>query len=270
MSKIYPLEGRGEYIRKLVNDYCKWVEAEDMSTLPTKKMYRIQTPKEPAEVEASARKASLESMCYQASKKMVKLAFDTRRIDQDNQVNPRRNLQYYNRSQQYVDAEINKRMSAFAELMPVLNTIKNKYGSQPEYFDSYANQLHDLVHRVLQVKEAELNVFRPQVEYLEQLLYARYRLTPDDLRSLSQDELEQRIIAKDESLLKRGRYLQATQAIQTPKPKQATLSVKDGNQTGMQENLVNAIFGNNEFRRDGEKTVERTITITIRDNVLDE
>ena len=58
---------------------------------------------------------------------LAKFAMDTRQIDQEHDVNPRRNLQYYHRSQQFIDAEINKKMASFAELMPVLNKIQDTY-----------------------------------------------------------------------------------------------------------------------------------------------
>ena len=268
IDETWPLDGRVKFVKKLVSDYCKWAKAKNLSEIPTKKLYRIISSSESDQVVSSARKKAL-STIYQQYHGLKKFALDTRRIDQENQNIPRKNLQYYNRSQQYVDAEANQRLSAFAELLPVLENIQQKYGNQPEYFNSYVSQLYDLVHRVVQIKNAELNVFRPQICYLEQLLYARYRLSIDDLKRINKNALEERILSKDESLLKRGQYLAKTTSpiINQPLANKASLE-KDGN-TSMQENLVNAIFGNNQFRRDGEKTVERTITITIRDDVIE-
>ncbi len=44
---------------------------------------------------------------------------------------------------------------------------------------------------------------------------------------------------------------------------------KQINNDSTQNAIINAIFGNNNIRKDGEKTVERTITITIKDSVID-
>ena len=263
--ELPPLKGQVSLIKKLVNDYCKWSNSDDFSSLPIKKAYKVEDEQESSLIESSARRAALSGIME--SKILKKVAFDTRRIDQNTQGNPRTNLQYYNRSQQFIDAELNNRMASLSELVEPLDSINEKYGSQPEYHTSYASKLHDLVYRALQVKQAKLNIFRPQIDYLEQLLFARYRLTMEDLRSLDKKALEDIIMSKDETLLKRGAYLKSTQ--KGSKKAAQPIVMKDGNQSNMQENLVNAIFGNNNFRRDGEKTVERTITITIRDNVVE-
>jgi hypothetical protein len=265
--ELPPLKGQVGLIKKLVNDYCKWSSSNDLSSLPIKKAYKIEDQQESSMIVSSARRAALSNILE--SKIMKKVAFDTRRIDQSTQGNPRQNLQYYNRSQQFIDAELDNRMAALAELVDPLDSIREKYGTQPEFFSSYVSQLYDLVYRALQVKKAELNVFRPQIDYLEQLLFARYRLTMEDLRSLDKKALEEKLLAKDENLLKRGAYLKKTKTLETPKQANNPVVMKDGNEGGMQQNLVNAIFGNNDFRREGEKTVERTITITIRDNVVE-
>jgi hypothetical protein len=262
-----PLDGCVNLVQRLVEDFSKWSES-DMTKIPSKKIYKVASRRESNDITRSARLAALKGIKAQ-DLSLKKFAFDTRRVDQELKGNPRKNLQYYHRSQQYIDAEVHKRMSAFSNLLPALDEIQNKYGDQPEYFDSYAIQLHELVQRVLRVKEADLDVYRPQLDYLEQLLYARYRLSLEDLTGLSKTALEKRILSKDEKLLKRGSYLNTTSNESTPKRAGGPLTVKDGNKSNTQENLVNAIFGNNEFRRDGEKTVERTITITIRDEVMD-
>lgn len=266
--KLWPLEGRVELTRKMIRDYSSWMKSD--KPLPAAKIYRIASGPSQDGAEDSARKVAYQSILSEAKKPLIKQAIDTRRIDQEHQVNPRKSLQYYHRSQQFIDAEINSKLATFAELMPVLDNIQDQYGNQPEYFESYAVQLHDLVSRILRVKEGELNVFRPQLDYLEQLLFARYRLSMEQIKTMDKKALKETILSKDESLLKRGQYLAATSpSITKTKQAQQPIALKDGN-ANVQESLVNAIFGNNKFRRDGEKTVERTITITIRDNVLDE
>ncbi len=101
---------------------------------------------------------------------------------------------------------------------------------------------------------------------MEQLLFARYRLSLNDIKGMSKEALRERIMQKDEHLLKRGRY---QSAVGKSELESRAVTIKDGNGKITQDSIVNAIFGNNNFRREGENKVERTITITIRDEVLD-
>jgi hypothetical protein len=90
-------------------------------------------------------------------------------------------------------------------------------------------------------------------------------LSLDDIAKMSADQLSQAILKKDEKLLKKGAFIKEM----VNREEKAMPAVKDGNGGLTQDSIVNAIFGNNNIRRDGEKTVERTITITIKDTVLD-
>ncbi|HVI41779.1 MAG TPA: hypothetical protein VM577_14095 [Anaerovoracaceae bacterium] len=222
--------------------------------------YKISGREESGKIARSARIAAFKKMSESG---FNKVAFDTRRIDQEHSRNPRANLQYWNRSQAFIDEEDQGKIDIFSKLLPPLEEIKKSFGAQPEYFDSYSRILYDAVNRALRVKEADMDIFRPQLAYLEQLLFARYRLSMDEISKMSQLALKDCILKKDENLLKRGAFLYATQ-----NEGQQTQVIKDGNGV-MRDNIVNAIFGNNGFRRDGERTVERTITITIRDQVLE-
>jgi len=118
----------------------------------------------------------------------------------------------------------------------------------------------------LRIKQGDLDIFRPQLAYLEQLVFMRYRLSLDNINKMSSDELKERILKKDENLKKRGTFNKITGGKTKPPGKDLA---KDGNGAVTQEAIINAIFGNNNFRRDGEKNVTRTITITISDEVKD-
>jgi len=256
-----PFDGCVELVNKLVNDFVSYTNSPQPN-IPCKKTYKVASSNEETSVVRSARLAALNNI-----KKGIfieKFAFDTRRIDQKLERNPRSNLQYWNRSQQFIDAEKHKTLTTFGKLKEPLDDIQNEYGDQPEYFQSYAMDLYDLVGRVLRVKEGNLDVFTPQLDYLKQLLYARYRLSIEDIEKLSKDQIKAKILSKDEALLKRGRYLENTNS----NNKKDTVVVKDGNSA--QESIINAIFGNSKFRRDGERKAQRTITITIKDESLDE
>lgn len=221
--------------------------------LPLKKTYKISYPEESFLIKSSARKAALKSI---KSIGFNKVAFDTRRIDQENERNPRTNLQYWHRSQEFIDEESFKKINAFSRLTSILNKIKEDYGKHPEYFNSYARVLDESLNRIIKIKNNELDIFRPQLNYLEQLLFARYRLSLDNIEKYSEDKLYDTILKKDEDLAKNGKIISTN---------------KNNNQDGFnkttQENIINAIFGSSNMRPNGEKIVERTITITIRDEV---
>jgi hypothetical protein len=261
-GKTLPFDGCVELVSQVVDDFVVFSKGS-AKNIPNKKIYKVASSREPSIVERSARMAALRNVSGDLP--FNKFAMDKRRIDEEER-NPRKNLQTWNRSQQFIDAQKHKRMTTFARLMDPLNNIKTAYGTQPEYFDSYARKLHDLVTRALRVKEADQEIYTPQLNYLEQLLDARYRLSMEDVHGMDKKTLESRILSKDEDLLRRGSYLDATSyEDNTPQ-----VVVKDGDKGIAQESIINAIFGNNKFRRDGEKKVERTITITIRDEVMDE
>lgn len=254
-----PLDAKIQAISQLTNDFIDLVE--NGKPEPESKTYKIVSSEGGGSVGISARLAAFSSMQNQP---LVKLAFDTRRVDQENDRNPRKNLQYWHRTDQFIDEDDNENLKTFAKLAKILNNLKKKLGTQPEWFESYTRQLYDNVYRILRVKEADLDIFRPQINYLEQLIFARYRLSMENLKKFSEDKIEERILAKDEDLIGRASYLKETEPDEPAKP-----ITKDSMTTSTQESIVNAIFGGAGMRRDGERTVERTITITIRDNVLD-
>lgn len=256
-----PLDAKIQVISQLADDFAKL--SESGVSVPEAKTYKILSSEEGGSVGQAARLAAFTAM---EPHPLTKLAFDTRRVDQENDRNPRKNLQYWHRTDQFIDETDEKTLKTFARLAKVLKRMKKNLGTQPEWFESYARQLYDNVYRILRVKEADLDIFRPQINYLEQLIFARYRLTKENLEKFSESKLEERILAKDEDLIGRAAYLKETE------PDEPTMTSqgfsKDSNNT-TQESIVNAIFGGAGMRRDGERTVERTITITIRDNVLD-
>lgn len=256
------IDGCVELISKLAHDYKELAGSNQM--IPDAFVYKIASRDEASCIDRSARMAAFKSF----TQPLQKFAFDTRRFDQETVRNPRSNLQNWVRSEQFIDEELQGKIDIFAKMLKPLEELKQSFGSQPEWHDSYSRTLYDHVHRILRVKEADLDIFRPQIAYLEQLMFARYRLSMDELGKIKEADFKEAVLKKDESLLKRGAYLHMTE---NPEMKQAGVGgimAKDGNGV-TQEAIVNAIFGNNNFRRDGEKTVERTITITIKDSVVE-
>lgn len=256
------LDGIVELTNRLSDDFVK-CSLDKRISVPNKLIYKIAHSRESSCIERSARIAALKSI----SPSIKKYAFDTRRIDQEHSRNPRTNLQYWNRSQQFVDEEDSDKLNTFAKLIDPLNLIKKQFGNEPEYFESYARVLDGLVNRVCQLDAKDIEVFKPQLAYLEQLLFARYRLSLPDIEKLGTEALVARIMQKDEHLLKRGVYKNITSQNEL---ESRAVTVKDGNGNNLtQDSVINAIFGNTNFRRDGEKKVTRTITISITDSVED-
>jgi len=254
------LEGNAELLSKLTDDFYQ-LAISKAKTVPTQRIYRIASASESTFVNRSARKAALRAL---VKKPLTKVAIDSRRIDQEAIRNPRRNLQYWRRSGQFVDDDMQDKLNVFAKLMDVLNGVKKDYGTEPEYHDSYVRELYGHVERALRLKTGDKDYFGPQLAYLEQLLFARYRLSMEQLRKQSASEIKQAILSKDEDLLKRGVYLNNTGGLNKNSDKSSSIVV-DGKTTP--QNIVEAIFGNNNLRRDGDRKVERTITITITDEV---
>lgn len=267
-NKVLPLDGCANLISNLVDDFAS--SARNGSEMASKKVYKVQASVEPAMVKRAARAAAMRAMV--PSEGLHKVAFDTRRINQETERVPRANLQYWNRSQQFLDEEAKNRIKALSKLIRPLEMIRDKYGHHPEYFHSYARSLHDSVKRAIKVDEEELDIFRPQIDYLEQLLFARYRLSLEDLEKKSANHVYDQLIKRDEDLIRRDAYLKVTSDGSEDSVKRSSLSMsKDGNGLNQttQDSIINAIFGNKDLRRDGEKKVERTITITIKDEVVE-
>jgi len=254
------LDGQSNLLGQIAKDFS---DLSTQSTIPSNLSYKVASRQESPQITQNARVAALGN--YQTT--FVKRAFDTRRTNQDTERNPRTNLQYWNRSQEFIEEEDQRKVDIFAKLLSPLNDIKAEYGNQPEYLESYARKLHELVSRALRVEQDDQEYYRPQFDYLEQLLFNRYRLSMEELSLIKKADIKKMILKKDEDLKKRGQYLKETDDGLSKQSQQVL--VKDGDGKTAQESLVNAIFGNNGFRRDGEKTVTRTITITIKDEAQD-
>ena len=258
-----PLDAKIQVLSRLTSDF---LECAKGNATVSDKTYKVTSSLEGGSVGQQARLAAFASF---EKSPLVKLAFDTRRIDQENDRNPRKNLQYWHRSDPFIDEADEKSLKTFSKLAKVLNNLKKKLGTSPEWFESYARQLYDNVYRILRVKESDLDIFRPQLSYLEQLIFARYRMSMEDIQKFSEDKLEEKILAKDEDLIGRNSYLKETKGEEENSALVSNSMNKDSMTKTTQESIVNAIFGGAGMRRDGERTVERTITITIRDNVID-
>ncbi len=201
------------------------------------------------------RKVALETVA--SGQGFTKMAFDTRRIDQEVEYNPRRGLQNYNRSELFLSEGVAQRVKNFAKLRNSLNALKNVYGKEHEWQDSNARILLTAVDKGMRtgIDDGDFGTMnQPGVgsfDYLEELLNVRYRLSHDDLTRMSEADLTKVILTKDADLTNRD-------------VKQALEITKNDVATKGYDTLMEKLFDG--CRASAENPdIERTITITIRD-----
>ncbi len=187
----------------------------------------------------------------------TKMAFDTRRIDQETEYNPRRGLQNYNRSEAFLTEGTAQRIKNFAKLRNALNGLKDIYGKEHEWQDSNARVLLTAVDKGLRtgIDDGDFGTMnQPGIgsfDYLEELLNVRYRLTHDDMTRLGETDLKKVLLSKDEDLTRKD-------------VKQALEITKNDVATKGYDSLMEKLFDG--CRASAENPdIERTITITIRD-----
>lgn len=196
-----------------------------------------------------------------SSSGLTKLAFDTRRINQEIEYNPRRGLQNYHRSEQFISEAISQKLTNFAKLKKVLQSLKEQYEKEPEWQDSYARVLLSTLNKGLRTDQVDGDYTEVQpgvgsLDYIEELLYVRYRLHLDNLSKLSESELKKIILDKDEELTRKD----VNHAVEITKNDVATQSY---------DSLMDKLFGGVKATKDNP-SVERTVTITIKDSYIDQ
>jgi hypothetical protein len=192
--------------------------------------------------------------------KLIKVAFDTRRIDQETEYNPRRGLQNYHRSEEFISLAISQKLKNFSKLRNALIKLKEKYGKEPEWQDSYSRVLLSTLDKGLRTNEkdgdyTEVQPATGSFDYIEELLYVRYRLSFDQLSKLSEKELMEIILKKDEELTKRD-------------PNKVEITKNDVG-TQSYDTLLEKLFGGIKATKENPN-VERTVTITVKDRFVEE
>lgn len=206
---------------------------------------------------AKLRKETMKSI---ASTGMVKLAFDTRRVNQETDYIPRRGLQNYHRSEAFLSEATSNKIQNFAKIKRGLEDLKLKLGKQPEWQDSYARVLLSTIDRAIRAdqKDGDYAETQPGVgslDYLEELLFTRYRLDMNSIASKSEDELNKIILAKDESLTRKD-----VNDVEITKRDVATKGY---------DSLLDKLFDGVKATKDNPE-VERTVTITIKDKFVEQ
>lgn len=193
--------------------------------------------------------------------RMIKIAFDTRRIDQELDYNPRRGLQNYNRSEQFINEASTVRIKNFKKLKVVLDDIKSEYERDPNWQDSYSRVLLNTVDGTLRInqKDGDFSDSQPSMgsfSYLEELLDVRYRLRLENIEKNSSSDIRKIILSKDEAL--------------TNKEIEDLVEVKRSD-VGKEsyDTLLERLFGGIRATKENPE-VERTVTITIKDKFVPE
>jgi len=193
---------------------------------------------------------------------IIKVAFDTRRFDQETQINPRRNLQNYHRSEPFIDKDSSDKIKTFFKLKSVVDAIKEDFNGDPDWLDSYCRILSATLNSTLRIEQKDFDFFKPQLNYLEELLYLRYRLRPEDIEKLDQKELRQLIIDRDERLLHKTIYANYNLGgiSKNSAPVQNNLQKSS-------DPLIEKLFGDVKASKENPE-VQRSVTITIQDKLV--
>lgn len=231
--------------------------------------------------------------------KLVKKSFDTRRIDQEKQFNPRRGLQNYHRSEPFISKATAEKLEVIKKLKSILDDIKNQYETHFGWQESYVRVLLSTVNKTLRVdqEDGDFSDSQPStssIDYLEELIYMRYRLSFENIDDMSEDEVRKAILSRDESLFNtkyKNDFSELSERLNSgysskeilnkkekeikkqkdyeeyENPRQRAISRADVSSNSY-DNLVEKLFGNVKATKENPN-IERTITITIKDKLLD-
>src|SRR5690606_18610855 len=131
MTDKLPLDAKIALISKMVNDLDFYKKSGEKC--PVEQYYKVVSSDEDLLIEQRARFAALKKL----NENIKKVAFDTRRINQETDRNPRRNLQHWHRSEPFIDQETKDKLAVFAKLEGVVDKLKQELSNQSEWFDSY-------------------------------------------------------------------------------------------------------------------------------------
>lgn len=188
----------------------------------------------------------------------TKIAFDTRRIDQETEYNPRRGLQNYNRSEAFLSETTGIKIKHFAKVRRACEELKQIYGKEPEWQDSNVRVLLTTLNHGLRANTndgdfAENQPGMGSFDYIEELLHVRYRLGFDVIAKMAESDLKKVIMSKDEDLIRKN----VNQSLEITKHDVAVQNY---------DTLIEKIFAGVAATSENPD-VERTITITIRNQL---
>lgn len=191
---------------------------------------------------------------------LVKIAFDTRRVDQVQEYISRRGLQNYNRSEGFItESNVNK-LRNLQKIKSVLEALKEQFGREKGWQDSYCRVLLDTIDKSLrsEQKDAEFSDAQPSVgsfDYIEEMLFVRYRIELANVTGMSEKELKNILVSKDPEL--------GNEDINSLMSIEKSDVSKENYDT-----LLDKLFGGVRATKENPN-VERTVTITIKDKFVE-
>lgn len=208
---------------------------------------------------------------YLSPKSFVKQAFDTRRINQNTEFNPRRNLQYYQRSEPFLDDKNAEKIRLLLKVKEATDEIRNEFIGEPEWLDSYSRILCNAIDQTLRVEQKDFDYSTAQLDYLSELLYVRYRLNAENLAAADKTLLKKTFLNKDEKLLRKGIFINYKEGLHPISNNSDLHKSSEIHKTTViqQDPLIDQLFGNVKANKEN-KQVERSVTITIKDSILDD
>lgn len=190
---------------------------------------------------------------------MIKQAFDTRRMNSETQINPRRNLQNYQRSESFITDEISSNIKLFFKVKSAADQIKEEFIGDPDWLDSNSRILCNAIDNTLRVEQKDYDFFKPQFDYLNELLYLRYRLASDEIERLNETEIKNAILKRDERLLYKSVYSKY-------QPKNGI--EKTTSTVSQPDQLMDKLFAGVKATQEN-KNIKRSVNITIEDSIID-
>ena len=107
----------------------------------------------------------------------------------------------------------------------------------------------------MRIDQKDFDFSKKQMNYINELLFLRYRITPENIQKFSEQEIRSIILNKDEKL-KHRQIFSNYKTTEKPIVKQ-------------NDNLLDQLFGNVKASKDNIE-VERSVTITIKDKILED
>lgn len=181
-----------------------------------------------------------------------KFAFDSRRMQQETQINPRRNLQYYNRSEPFIGRDLAAQIKNLFKVKTSADNLKEQFLGEHDWFDSNCQILCNALDNTLRIKEGDYDFFQPQFDYMNELLYLRYRLSPDEIEKLSEEAIRERLLSKDEKLLYKTIY-------SNYKNSNPSKNIPALSPPSTPDQLIQTLFGNVKATKDQKMLNDRSL-----------
>ena len=110
------------------------------------------------------------------------------------------------------------------------------------------------------------STIKPQFDYLDELLYLRYRLASADIERLPEEEIKNVLLSRDEKLMHKSLYANYRPKDQISKTSDQPMPIIRQPSFVQEDSLMEKLFGNVKANKEN-KNVKRSINITIADSI---